>query len=124
MAQQFEIDNFKTKYSKKGKVLLVVSHYLDNLTPSLQILDATTGEPLCTASVNPHIGKVTGDRIAIKGWSENEGIEDALLRAKLIVEDLEYDPIFPCGYEVAQGYTMIGSLLEAWNAHKKEMGWS
>lgn len=46
-------------------------------------LESLSGEPFCTASINPP-GVVLSDEIAIKNWSENEGMEHALRYAGVI----------------------------------------
>jgi hypothetical protein len=42
-------------------------------------------EPMCTASVNIHGVQLEADEVIIKNYSENEGVQEALLDAGIIV---------------------------------------
>lgn len=113
--EQFEAD-LETKYSGKGVKLCIVSHYDADESPALQIVDNRTGEPLLTASVCVD-QPAKPDCIIIKDWSENEGIEAALIKAQLI-EAVPVD-MNPAGFCVASEFKMRSQLLNAWHAHQK-----
>jgi hypothetical protein len=49
---------------------------------AIRIIDANDGMPVATASV--WIGNLFNDEIAIKDYSENEGILDALVQAEIV----------------------------------------
>jgi hypothetical protein len=107
----------QTKYSKRSLKELHVACYADNKAPALLIKDAKTGEHLLTASVNAHTYEPKKNCILIKDWSENEGIEQALLRANLIEPT---GVVVECGYCVANEHKMINGLLDAWHSYQKE----
>lgn len=111
--------NIKTKYTDDGLKVFRVSHYHANNSPALQIY-SEEGEPLLTASVCTDRAP-KANHIIIKDWSENEGIEDALIVTNLIKSELSSH--HPCGFCIAGEFEMIGDLLKAWQAHQKEMGW-
>ena len=50
--------------------------------PAVRLLDIEDGMPIATASVN--IDGLDLDEVAIKDYSENEGMYDALLKAGVI----------------------------------------
>ena len=50
--------------------------------PAVRLLDIEDGMPIATASVN--IDGLDLDEVAIKNYSENEGMYDALLKAGVI----------------------------------------
>lgn len=49
------------------------------------------GEPLCTVTVNPGF-EIPDTQIAVKNWSENEGIDDLLTSLGVIGELVETIP--------------------------------
>lgn len=50
--------------------------------PAVRLLDIEDGMPVATATVN--IDGLDSDEVAIKDYSENEGMYDALLKAGVI----------------------------------------
>lgn len=74
-----------SKYIPQCKAVATFGVY-DNGNHAVQIFDKATGEPLLKASVNPYI-EVGKDELAVKNWSENEGAEEALLKAGIITGD-------------------------------------
>lgn len=80
-----------------GYVLLVVMRVYPGGSPAIT-LTLPDGEPFMTASVNLGVGLPDGC-IAIKDWSENEGIFDALVNAG-IIEDAGYS--LPSGFVEAK----------------------
>lgn len=93
-----------TRFMAETEVLLRWNKYIETPHwPSLVIHDAF-GAPLMKASVNPefangmretdYLSYCDGDYIWIKDWSENEGILDALIKAKILA---------PTPYEVYMG---------------------
>lgn len=65
-----------------------------NKRKAILLTEKVTGEPMCTASVNlPSLGLEDGE-IAIKDYSENEGILECLIENK-IVELIRYEDDWP-----------------------------
>lgn len=106
----------KTKYSGEGERILQVSHYLYGKAPALTIYELD-GEPLLTASVCLDPINPKPNHIILKGWSENEGIEAALVKAGLI--SAVPAAAHPTGFVIAGEWEMRGALLEAWHSHCK-----
>ena len=67
------------------------------------------GEPWATVSVKTSID-VPPDAIAVKTWSENEGLLALLLDAEILVGPLLFE--IPCGYAAATVYALNPQLLE------------
>jgi hypothetical protein len=67
-----------TKYIKCKDVVAQVRKYAHGDASSLSFI-TLDGEPIMVASVNPP-EPLADNEIAIKNWSENEGIEDELIR--------------------------------------------
>lgn len=86
---------------KKWKCIVKISKYVDNNRPAITLIGEESGEPIAVASVNLHDVPIPedGKHTFIKTWSENEGILQALVDAK-IVEDLEID--IPTGFVCAR----------------------
>jgi len=77
----------KSKYLPETVVTVEVGKYTDNGRTAIEFSSAeieNEGERLLTASVNLPDENLPSDVIAIKDWSENEGIEACLVAAKLI----------------------------------------
>jgi hypothetical protein len=55
---------------------------------AIQLIDAEDRQPVTTATVNLPDQPLEADMVAIKNYSENEGIEDALLEAGVLVKKL------------------------------------
>ena len=72
--------------------------YRDNNRVAILLQDKETGEPYATASVNLPHQTLKSDEVAIKDYSEGEGMLDDLVAAG-IVEDT--------GKAVGSGYVMI-----------------
>ena len=64
---------------------------------AIELLDAEDGCPVATATINPTTPIPEG-HVAVKTWSENAGILEALVAAR-IVEDTGRR--IPCGYTSA-----------------------
>ena len=64
---------------------------------AIELLDAEDGCPVATATINPTTPIPEG-HVAVKTWSENAGIPEALVAAR-IVEDTGRR--IPCGYTSA-----------------------
>jgi len=74
------------------------SKYQNNDRVAIQLVDKETGEPYATASVNLPNQDLEPDEVAIKDYSEGEGMLNDLVEAG-IVEDT--------GKAVGSGYVMI-----------------
>jgi hypothetical protein len=76
------IENFDAKYVK-GTVSLEQDRYANNDRIAL-LLFAEDGEPLATATTNLSDAPLADNEVILKGWSENTGIPDALIRAGVV----------------------------------------
>jgi hypothetical protein len=76
-----------------------VGFYCNNNRPSLQLVDAETGEPVARATVNIPDVPIPDGTVLVKDWSENEGIRHALVDAGVIEETIV--AIIPTGYTAA-----------------------
>ena len=61
-----------------------------NKRTAIQLFDAETHEPIATASVNLINEPMEADEIAIKDYSENEGMLDALVKAGVVSTPLRF----------------------------------
>jgi hypothetical protein len=64
--------------------LLFKEKYQDNGRTALQLRVKKTGEPMGTATVNIANVSLAPDEVLIKDYSENEGMLDALIAAKVV----------------------------------------
>lgn len=80
----------------KNETLKVKIVKYPNGNNAIFILDEY-GIPYAKASVNPDV-ILESDEVAIKNWSENKGILDVLVNAKIISEPYR---VIQCGYEAA-----------------------
>ena len=96
-----------TKYECNFKT----ARYL-NGNLALQIVGAKgselEGEPICTASVNPGI-EIPPAQIAVKNWSENDGMDDFLSKTGIIGELVGK---IPSGFVTIPVYALTESGLE------------
>lgn len=77
-----------------GKKLAVrFSHYTDNDRLALLLHDPEEDEPYATASVNVVEAQVPDGHVLIKNWSENEGVLEALIAAKIIGPPTKQIPV-------------------------------
>jgi len=97
----------------KKKCIVTFDHYEDNNNVAIQLVKKRRGqseeELLATATVNTSIG-IRQDFVAIKGWSENTGIEDVLIEAGVICE--EAVGAIPCGMAVAKVFPLTEEAKE------------
>jgi hypothetical protein len=70
----------------------------DNGRPALQLVDAEDGSPIATATVNLPDVALGRNQVAIKNYSENEGMLDALVAAGVVK---------PTGQTVRSGYVEV-----------------
>ena len=68
---------------KKWKCEIKTAKYM-NGNNAIQFIEAGTGEPILTASVNPPHIILADDEIAIKDYSENEGVAECLKYHEII----------------------------------------
>ena len=59
---------------------------------AIQLNDAEDGMPIATATVNLPDLSLEPDHVFIKGWSENEGMADALIEAGIIGPEVRKVP--------------------------------
>lgn len=57
---------------------------------AIELVVKKTGEPMTVASVNLPFHHLESDEIAIKNYSENEGVLEALVAAKIISEPVRF----------------------------------
>ena len=72
-----------SRFGNKEPIRLRVARYADNNNIALIGVGAESGEPWCTYSVNMD-EILPDDRVALKTWSENLGIEQILWEANVI----------------------------------------
>lgn len=71
---------------KKWLCDIKIGKYAENRRKSIRLIDSITGEPVATASVNiPHV-ELKENEVAIKNYSENEGVLEALIKAGVVKE--------------------------------------
>lgn len=58
--------------------------YANNYRLALRLVDAVDGQPIATATVNIADEYLDENELIIKNYEENEGIVDALVKAKII----------------------------------------
>ena len=64
----------------------------DNGRTALRLIDAEDGSPRATATVNIPEAKLAANEVMIKGWSENAGMQAALIAAGVIGPQLRSVP--------------------------------
>lgn len=88
-----QVKDFKTAHLHSTDVLIRPARYQDTKNLALEIFDSETGEPLCTATINPPDSndktgrkslKLGPGQIAVKNYGENEGMVEALKAAGII----------------------------------------
>lgn len=62
----------------RGEEVEVKFERYETGTPAIVLCDPTDGEVVTVASVN-FPGRLAKDEVALKGWSENEGVPEDLL---------------------------------------------
>lgn len=70
------------------------SHQYGNGRPAIELIIQETGEPMARASVNLPSLRLDPGEIAIKDYSENEGMLECLISHK-VVELLRYEDNWP-----------------------------
>lgn len=76
----------------------VQKRYYANGRPALLLVDAEDGSPVATATVNLPDVSLGKNQVAIKDWSENEGMLLALTEAGVVK---------PTGQTVSSGYVAV-----------------
>ena len=91
----------KTKYNDCDAILQI-SGYWHNDQTAIRVL-GLNGEPLLTATVCVDADIPSG-HVAIKNWSENEGVLESLQKAEVIGDAVG---IIPCGYVKATLHKLL-----------------
>jgi hypothetical protein len=65
---------------------------------AIELYDKEDGEPVTTATINLPMESMKADEVAIKNYSENEGIVEALKEAGVITEKVR---------DVGAGFTIV-----------------
>lgn len=94
---------------------LVLKRQYGNGRVALQLVDAEDGSPVATATVNLAGMALGPNQVAIKDWSENEGMLAALVEAAVVR---------PVGKTVKLGFVEIPvcELLEPFRGPEKTSG--
>lgn len=67
------------QFQFKGYTLSIeMTRYAGNDRPAIQVIDMEDGCPYCMATVNMPDMDLADNEVAIKNWSENEGILECL----------------------------------------------
>jgi len=62
----------------------LTKHQYENGRVALCLNETDTGEPFCVASVNIPEFNLRSNQVLIKNWSENEGVLESLVEARVI----------------------------------------
>lgn len=62
----------------------VTKFYYKNDRTAIKLIDSEDGMPVLTATVNLPDEDINEDEVLIKSWSENEGIEEILVKENII----------------------------------------
>lgn len=83
--------HMKSAYLNEEAVIALGRSYNDG-SPAWQLVDSSTGEPLCTATIRlvDYNRKPKNGYVFIKNYSENAGVYDGLLKAGIIAEAEEW----------------------------------
>jgi hypothetical protein len=71
---------------------VVFSAYQDNDNTAIQLVDVRDGLPVATATINPGT-KMKKELVAIKDYSENEGMLEALTNAGIVSAPISWLPM-------------------------------
>lgn len=97
------------RYGIGGAMLDVAVRFYTNGAPRIDLVEADTGAPWATATVNlPHEDLPDG-LVAIKDWSENEGMADLLSRNGLIAP--QPSCTIPTGHVEAPVYALTDAMM-------------
>lgn len=98
------------------KCTVKFAQYINGNT-AMFLEDADTSEPIITVSVNPDI-ELDESTMAIKNYSENEGVVEELLLENVIVGESIIS--IPSGFIEIPVYKLSDKTLEALEASKNE----
>lgn len=87
-----------TQVSFREWTCSVQKRQYDNGRPALRLIDAEDGSPIATATVNLPDVDLSKNQVAIKDYSENEGMLDALVAAGVVK---------PTGQTVRSGFVEV-----------------
>lgn len=87
-----------TRVRFKGWDCIVEKRQYENGRPALQLIDAEDGSPIATATVNLPDVPLGKNEVAIKDWSENEGMLAALTEAGVVK---------PTGQTIRSGFVEV-----------------
>ena len=74
---------------KEWNCELEFAKYADNGNTAIELVDAETGEPISTATVNLGV-KLPKNQAFIKDYSENEGMLNYLIEAGVVSQPIRY----------------------------------
>lgn len=91
----------KVKFKKWNCIALFLKYQSNNRT-AIQLLDEKTKEVIATASVNLPDVEINDNEIAIKDWSENNGMIEALREAGIIGKTICTTPSGFCNIQICE----------------------
>ncbi len=74
---------------KKWECIANFAKYRENDRIAITLTDVNDGSPVAIATVNIGEAPLKDDEVIIKGWSENTGMQDALIKAGIIGPELQ-----------------------------------
>ena len=66
--------------------------YLNNGRHALSLIDKTDTEPIATCTINLPTHQIEKDEVAIKSYSENEGMLEWLMKYKIVSKPIRFVP--------------------------------
>lgn len=88
--QFFEGKKEQTVKFQDWDCIVSKENYADNDRIALELIDKHNGELVAVATINVPDEDLKDDEAVIKDYSENEGMLDALVKAKIVSKPLRY----------------------------------
>ncbi len=83
--------SFTSPFTKETYELEVhLLKYQNNKRPAIELIDKEDGSSFIIATINIPEHPIRNNEVIIKNYSENEGILEALIDAKIISKPIEY----------------------------------
>ncbi len=84
-----EKEEYKVRFQSFNCIVEVLEY--TNGRKALELIDAKTGELVLVATTNLPHAQMDADEVAIKNYSENEGVLDVLIKAQIISQPQRYE---------------------------------
>jgi hypothetical protein len=84
-----EKEEYKVRFQSFNCIVEVLEY--PNGRKALELIDAKTGELVLVATTNLPNVPMASDEVAIKNYSENEGVLDVLIKAQIISQPQRYE---------------------------------